>query len=625
MTDRQERDDNHKTRADLLEELASLRQRVAELEVYSRFFEHLPRGASVWVLEDPDELGSFRFVACNPANTKHVGAPMGPYVGTTMAESFPAALETDLPAKYREVIRTGQSVDLPEVRYSDDKIPEGIFAVKAFHLGGRFVGILTEDIRALRQAEEQVDVSEQRYRGFFESAIDMIHFFDEQCRIVDVNETELRKLGYSRQELIGRHISEIIHPGHRLGTEGQMAKARSGHTVASYETGLLAKDGTTIFVVANMVPIMAGGKFQGAQAILHDITDRKRMEDELRRSNERFRLVLKAPIVLFAQDRDLRFTWVYNPAPEFDADALIGKTDAEVAPPDQAAAPMALKRQVLETGKAARREIAVSIAGKTSWHDLHVEPHRDASGEVIGVTCISIDITERKRVEQQVRDSRERLRRLTKRLHAVREEERGLMAREIHDQVGQALTSLKIDLSWLVNKLPKNQKAARGRASSMISVVETTLDSVHDLSSRLRPAILDDLGLEAAIEWQAQEFTSRTGCNSKLDLRAGELGLSHDRDTTVFRILQEALTNVACHAEASRVEISLQTPPGQLVLEVRDDGKGIPREKLASSQSLGLINMHERAATLGGEVGFLCPAEGGTVLSLRLPIAAERS
>ena len=414
-------------------------------------------------------------------------------------ERVKAALEKQLrPGEFREEFRVtqpDQSVRWVQARVFQIRNSQG----KIY----RRVGI-AEDITERKLAEEALKNSEERYRSIFESAINMIHVVDDQHRIVDVNERELRELGYSRRELIGKPLLEIVHSEFRGVTAAGVPNVRSGETIESYETALLTKDGNKISVLANVVPQMVEGKFRGAQAILQDITQHKR-------------------------------------------------------------------------------------------------------------------------VEQEMLDSRERLRSLTKRLQAVREEERGMMAREIHDQVGQALTSLKIDLSWLVDKLPKNQKAARGRASSMISVVDTTLESVHDLSARLRPAMLDDLGLDAAIEWQVQEFTSRTGCKCKLDLRTGDLGLSHDRDTTVFRILQEALTNVARHAEASRVEITLQTPPGQLVLEVRDDGKGIPREKLASGRSLGLISMHERAATLGGEVDFYCPAEGGTVLSLRLPIAAARS
>ena len=145
-------------------------------------------------------------------------------------------------------------------------------------------GIITEDVLTIRRAQKQLKNGENRYQLLFESAIDMIHFVDEQHRIVDVNKTELRRLGYSREELIGKHVTEIIHPDHRPVTEGWIPTVRGGQTIDSYETALLAKDGTKIFVIVNVAPIMIDGEFQGAQAIIHDITDRKRVEEELRRS-----------------------------------------------------------------------------------------------------------------------------------------------------------------------------------------------------------------------------------------------------------------------------------------------------------------------------------------------------
>ena len=175
------------------------------------------------------------------------------------------------------------------------------------------------------------------------------------------------------------------------------------------EGAFLHRDGTEI--PTSMVVLShkdTSGKVQFYSTISRDITDRKQAEDELRQSNERFRLVLKAaPIALFTQDRDLRFTWVYNPTPGFepDIDAFIGKTDSEIVSPHQAMAPMALKRRVLETGKPAREEISFSTNGNTTWFDLHIEPHRDASGEVIGITCISIDITEKKQLEERLLQS----------------------------------------------------------------------------------------------------------------------------------------------------------------------------------------------------------------------------
>lgn len=257
--------------------------------------------------------------------------------------------------------------------------------------------------------------------------------------------------------------------------------------------------------------------------------------------------------------------------------------------------------------------------------DVGVAEVRTAQTEWGGVparlVCLR-DITERRRTERDVRLSRARLRNLAARLHSVREEERTAIAREIHDQLGQTLTALKMDLAWLAQNLPAEYQPMRERARSMDALMESTLDMVRRLSSQLRPAVLDDLGLEAAIEWQAQEFAKRTGCECVLDLDAGSLEPDRNRDIVIFRILQEALTNVARHAQARRVEVGLHAAPSQLTLRVRDDGRGITDEAIVDTSSLGVIGMRERAGSLGGRVYLRRAEEGGTVVELNVPLPA---
>ena len=213
------------------------------------------------------------------------------------------------------------------------------------------------------------------------------------------------------------------------------------------------------------------------------------------------------------------------------------------------------------------------------------------------------------------------MRSLRQRVLTAQEEERRHIARELHDELGQALTGVKMDLAWLKDRLPKNRPPLLERARASLSLIDTTLDSVRDLSSRLRPAVLDDLGLASAIEWQARHFARRTGveCNVSFDFR--DLPLDSDRATAVFRVFQEALTNVARHAKASRVQARLGTSDGHVVLEVRDDGRGITGDQLADTDSLGLIGMRERAAAFGGQLEVRCGEKGGTTVTLQMPLA----
>ena len=228
-------------------------------------------------------------------------------------------------------------------------------------------------------------------------------------------------------------------------------------------------------------------------------------------------------------------------------------------------------------------------------------------------------VTERRRATQALRKSRElqerrttELVQLTARLHTVREEERALLSREIHDEIGQALTGLKLELSWLRKELPDGEE----RVDGMTQLIDKTLNDARRMSARLRPSVLDDLGLAAAIESCARDIAERAGLECDLELEE-TTSLDDDRNIAVFRIAQEALTNVARHAQASRVRVRLESRDGAIALQVIDDGCGI--DAGAGRGSLGLVGMRERAAALGGRLEIGVADGGGTRVHLRVP------
>jgi signal transduction histidine kinase len=229
------------------------------------------------------------------------------------------------------------------------------------------------------------------------------------------------------------------------------------------------------------------------------------------------------------------------------------------------------------------------------------------------------DITERKRAEEQLRTSREQLRQLAARVQTVREEERAAIAREIHDELGQCLTGVKMDLSWLTGRLPKDQKALLERGDALTELLDSTISAVRDLSARLRPSVLDDLGLATAVEWQVQDLARRTGFDVQLEAETAAGNLDRDRATALFRILQEALTNVVRHAGASRISVSLRLEGDETVLVVADNGCGISEEHIDGAKSLGIVGMRERAVAFGGSVAVDCLEDGGTKVVARIP------
>jgi len=230
------------------------------------------------------------------------------------------------------------------------------------------------------------------------------------------------------------------------------------------------------------------------------------------------------------------------------------------------------------------------------------------------------DVTERKQAEEALRESRDRLRKLAARLDEVREVERNLLARELHDAVGQALTAMRWDLDTLEEELPEGQDTLVHRIHSMIDVTTDAMERVNRMSHELRSPVLELLGLEAAVEAHAEELQVRTGVEVESDFDLGDLKVRAERDEVVLRIFQESMSNVLRHAEASNVWLRLRVEGEDVVLEVLDDGSGITDEQMQDSGSFGLIGMRERAGRLGGSVEISRHSEGGTRVRAEIPI-----
>jgi signal transduction histidine kinase len=244
---------------------------------------------------------------------------------------------------------------------------------------------------------------------------------------------------------------------------------------------------------------------------------------------------------------------------------------------------------------------------------------------------VILDITDRKRSEEKLRTSHLQLRALAGRLQKIREEERALIAREIHDEMGGGLTGLKMDLSWLLRKMDAaNQSDERTNLIDKIHTSNALIDQmirvVRRISTNLRPSVLDDLGLIAALEWQLSEFTSRTEIPHEFTTTCEYINMEKDTAIAVFRIFQEALTNMVRHARATKVVVFLHESERSLfgdeslILEIRDNGKGITEEEIMNPESLGLLGMKERVLAFGGELFINGEPDGGTALILKIPL-----
>jgi PAS domain S-box-containing protein len=246
--------------------------------------------------------------------------------------------------------------------------------------------------------------------------------------------------------------------------------------------------------------------------------------------------------------------------------------------------------------------------------------HSDASGRKL-YTVVLRDVTARKRTEQELETSRTQLRALAARVESVREEERTRLARDVHDQLGHALTALKMDLAWLGRRGHLDNPVAAEQVRGMTELLDETIRQVRRMATNLRPPVLDDVGLAAAIEWQARDFETRTGITCQLTTELPERELDRDVATAIFRIFQEALTNVARHAGASVVEVRMPASPDHVVLIVEDNGRGITAEELEGMKSLGILGMRERARLLKGDVTITGEPGVGTRVTVTVPAA----
>jgi len=278
--------------------------------------------------------------------------------------------------------------------------------------------------------------------------------------------------------------------------------------------------------------------------------------------------------------------------------------------------------EAVETGQAVERE--AFDEGSGLWMRSAIYPTSSFTREGSRIYLhVVFDITETKRGEAALRASREQLRELSQFLESVREEERTNMAREIHDELGQILTALNIELSWLTGRLPKDEELLRQKAEAMSELANSAISTVKRISSELRPGLLDDLGLADAVEWQTQEFSRLTGIKVRFSTSPEHIVVDRERSTAIFRVCQEALTNIARHAKATRVSVSLKKSATRVSLRISDNGVGIEEWQIRDPRSFGLMGMRERVRYWGGELRISRGANKGTVVAVSIPLEGK--
>ncbi len=614
--------DQRKTKQQLIEEISQLQAALAnqtqDAELALVMVNATPKRVAY---VDPERRIQF----VNSVFEEWFGCPRNEVSGKTLMEFFGEAEYTNMKENV-EAALAGQRQSFEfrdsggryfETTYEPDFGPDG--EVRGFTS-------VVQDITERRETERQL----QRYEHIVSSSADMLALLDRNYVYRAVNQAYATAFGRSIEQLLGRTASEVTGDEF-FNTIGKpnFDRCLRGEQV-SYQRWIEPNVAFgRRFMDTSYYPHRSeGGKIVGVVVCSRDITEYKKAEDERQAIQERLVAAQRAAHIgnwdwnmvtgdVYWSDETYRILG-HDPErlePSFDA-----FMDA-VEPAD--------RESVLEAIRDARdqkRAIDIDIGiirpdGTKRVVISRAEATFDTEGKAVRMLGAVQDITDRQEAEVELRESREQLRNLSASSQIAIEEERTQIAREIHDELGQGLTALKMDLSWLDKRLGTDQTALSEKIGAMTDVVDESIRTVQTVAARLRPGVLDDLGITAAIEWQVSEFEQRTGVKCRTTLTYDDPALDRGIATTVFRVLQEALTNVTRHSGATGVSVILKRRGNGLVLAVRDNGHGITEQQIVSPESVGLIGMRERARSVGGRVRIVAGNKGkGSQVELSIPL-----
>ncbi len=489
---------------------------------------------------------------------------------------------------------------------------------------GRICGVVgvAFDVTDRHRAEDALRESEARLRTIIESEPECVKLLDHQGRLLDMNPAGLAMIqAESIERVRGLEIAQVIAPEYRAAFNDLHHRVFAGGS-GTLEFEIIGLKGQRRWLTTHAVPLRdASGTIQAALGITRDISRRRIAERALVESEERFCKAFYAnalPLVItrlsdgMVLDANEAFTKLLNRPRE----EILGQTTVSLG--------------VMEP--AGRASVIERLRAEGVVNDVELELHpRDSAPrtgllsvvriELGGQECILgtyRDVTEAKRAEEQLRASRTALRSLATRQQDIREDERSRIAREIHDSLGQALTALKLQLVAAQDVAATETPALSARLAETALMVDDLVKSVRRIATELRPPILDQLGLPAAVEWLAQDFARRTGIRCQTSIHPTDGAITNELATALFRIVQEALTNALRHAGATRVDIELGVKSGCVMVEINDDGTGITEVGMGPG-SLGILGMRERAAALGGVLEVAPRSNGGTRVAAWFP------
>jgi len=492
---------------------------------------------------------------------------------------------------------------------------------------------IARDITLRKKIEKALSESAEKYRILVEKSTEMIYKLDLKGNYTFVNQVMAKNTGYTEKELLKMNCFEIILDGYHDEIRNYyLNQIETKKEIDYYELPCYGENKKVIWIgQSSQLDFNKEGKPTGFSITARDITEKHHAEIALKNSEER--LVDAQELahlgswdenhitgILYWSDEckkifgyniedqvSLKMFWdIVHPKEVNELKETWGKIEKTMGPHE------GTFRILLKDGTIKYiREKATFIS--------------DSNGKLLITRGTVQDITAIEESNIQLENSQTQLRELTKHIQTIQEEERAHIAREIHDELGQRLTGIKMDLSWIKNKIPDSNETVLKRIKSLNLLIDDTVQSVRKISSELHPAILDDLGLKAAMEWQISEFNRRSDARCDLVMNEDEFDFDPFREKAIFRIMQESLTNIMRHANADKVSVILAKNEDGILFSIKDNGVGIKNYNEKTQTSFGILSMKERAHSLGGILSISSKLNKGTNINLFIPNQMEES